>query len=138
MDSKDLRILELLSENARISKLRIAEELGVTEAAVRKRIKRLEEEGVILGYRTIINYRKLGMAYSITGVEVEPDAILDVIRALRSMGSVRSIFLTSGDHDLVVEVVAKSMGELEKIHEEMKNIKGVRKVYPAIVNEVIV
>ncbi|HDJ97519.1 MAG TPA: Lrp/AsnC family transcriptional regulator [Thermofilum sp.] len=138
MDSKDLRILELLSENARISKLRIAEELGVTEAAVRKRIKRLEEEGVILGYRTIINYRKLGMAYSITGVEVEPDAILDVIRALRSMGSVRSIFLTSGDHDLVVEVVAKNMGELEKVHEEMKNIKGVRKVYPAIVNEVVV
>jgi len=138
MDSKDLRILELLSENARISKLRIAEELGVTEAAVRKRIKRLEEEGVILGYRTIINYRKLGMAYSITGVEVEPDAILDVIRALRSMGSVRSIFLTSGDHDLVVEVVAENMGELEKVHEEMKNIKGVRKVYPAIVNEVVV
>jgi len=138
MDSKDLRILELLSENARISKLRIAEELGVTEAAVRKRIKRLEEEGVILGYRTIINYRKLGMAYSITGVEVEPDAILDVIRALRSMDSVRSIFLTSGDHDLVVEVVAKNMGELEKVHEEMKNIKGVRKVYPAIVNEVVV
>ena len=133
-----MRILELLSENARISKLRIAEELGVTEAAVRKRIKRLEEEGVILGYRTIINYRKLGMAYSITGVEVEPDAILDVIRALRSMGSVRSIFLTSGDHDLVVEVVAKNMGELEKVHEEMKNIKGVRKVYPAIVNEVVV
>lgn len=138
MDSKDLRILELLSENARISKLRIAEELGVTEAAVRKRIRRLEEEGVILGYRTIINYRKLGMAYSITGVEVEPDAILDVIRALRSMGSVRSIFLTSGDHDLVVEVVAKNMGELEKIHEKMKNIKGVRKVYPAIVNEVVI
>lgn len=138
MDDKDLRILELLSENARISKLRIAEELGITEAAVRKRIRRLEEEGVILGYRAVINYRKLGMAYSITGVEVEPDGILDVIRVLRSMKGVRSIFLTSGDHDLVVELVAGDMGELERVHEEIRKARGVRRVYPAIVNEILV
>ncbi len=137
MDERNLRIIELLIRNARISKSEIARELGITETAVRKRIRKLEDERVILGYRAIVNYRKIGMVYSFTGIDVEPEALIDVMRSLKAMREVCALYLTSGDHDLLVEIVCRNMNELEKLHKKIASLRGVRKICPAIITEII-
>ncbi len=133
-----LKIISYLRRDARMPKVRIAEELGVTETAVRKRIKKLEEQGIILGYRAIIDYRKIGMVCSYTGIDVEPETLLSIVRKLRENKQITSLYLTSGDHDLLVEIIANNINELEKIHDEISRINGVKRICPAIITEVII
>ncbi|MDI3502737.1 MAG: Lrp/AsnC family transcriptional regulator, regulator for asnA, asnC and gidA [Archaeoglobi archaeon] len=137
VDERDKKILEMLMRNARIPKVRIAEELGVTEAAVRKRISRLEESGIIVGYRAVVDFKKSEMVASLTGVDVEPEALWRVIRSLRNIENVASLWLTTGDHALMMEIFANSTEELSRIHDEISEIPGVLRVCPSIILEVI-
>lgn len=137
MDEKYFKIVEVLRRNGRIPKSKIAIELGVSEAAIRKRIKRLEEKGVILGYKAVIDYRKLNMVCSYTGVEVEPQHVIDVMKNLRELENVTSLYLTSGDHDFIAEILCRDVEELEEVHSKISKFKGVKRVCPAIVTEPI-
>ncbi len=137
MNKRDLQIIELLLKNARMPKVQIAQRLGLTETAIRKRIKKLEEKGIILGYRAIIDFRKLHMIQSFTGIDVDPEHLIEVITKLREMKCVISLYLTTGDHNIVAEIICKDMKELEELHEQISKVKGVRRICPAIVTEII-
>jgi len=137
MDERDLYILELLRRNARTPKTTISHKLGVTEAAVRKRIRRLETKGIIVGYRAVINYRKIDMTYSFTGIDVEPENLINIIKGLIEMEEIASLYLTSGDHDLLAEIVCRNLSELEEIHRRIMKYRGVKRICPSIVTDII-
>ena len=137
MDEKDAKIVSLLMKNARIPKTKIAEELNVTETAIRKRISKLEKSGVILGYKAVINYKTAGLSASLTGVDVEPDRLWDVIWRLKDMEEIKSIYLTTGDHMLMLEIVGRSVDELSRIHERISKLEGVKRICPAVILDVL-
>jgi len=137
MDEKDLKIIEILISNARTPKTHIAKALNVTETAVRKRIQKLENLGVIMGYRAIINYKAVNLVCSLTGVDVEPEKLWMVVKALKEMDEVKSMWLTTGDHTLMLEIVVKNVEELSKIHERIEKLEGVKRVCPSIVLDVL-
>ncbi|WP_339265553.1 Lrp/AsnC family transcriptional regulator [Paenibacillus sp. FSL K6-1330] len=60
MDQIDLQILELLKNNARISFSELGRKVNMTQPAVSERVKRLEEKGVITGYRAVLSPDKMG------------------------------------------------------------------------------
>ncbi len=119
--------------NAKVSARYLAERLSITEVAVRKRIKKLEDEGVIVGYKVVIDYQKAGLAASVTGIDIEPNAIWNVIEILKSIDEIRTITITSGAHTIVTEIVAKDLNHLELIHRKIEEINGVRGVYPSMI-----
>ncbi len=137
VDERDLEIIFLLMKNARMTKVEIAEKLGITETAVRKRLTKLERKGVILGYRPVINYKVAGLASSLTGVDVEPERLWEVIDEIKKIKEIYSVYLTTGDHVLMLEIVAKSVKELSKIHMEISKIDGVKNVCPSIILDVL-
>ncbi len=137
MDEKDRKIISMLMENARIPKTKIAESLDVTETAVRKRISKLEKTGIIMGYRAVINYKSAGLSASLTGLDVEPDRLWEVIDRLKGMEEVKSIYLTTGDHMIMLEIVGSSVDELSKIHERISKLGGVKRICPAIILDVL-
>jgi len=137
VDRKSLRIIEILRKDARTPKAKIAKELGITEAAVRKRIRGLEEKGIIIGYRALIDYRKAGIVFSFTGIDVEPEALLNIVKRLREIEQIEVLYLTTGDHNLMAEILCSDMNELEKVHEEIASMNGVRRICPAIVTEIV-
>lgn len=137
MDKIGYGILEILRRNARSSKTKIAKYFNITETAVRKRIKKLESEKIIVRYRAVIDYRKVNMACSFTGIDVEPEYLMSVMKNLRNTKKIVSLYLTSGDHDLLAEIVCESINELEKVHEQISHYEGVKRICPAIVNEVV-
>ncbi len=137
MDERDLKIIKLLIENARMPKVKIAEELGITETAVRKRIIKLENAGVIVGYKAVINYKNANIAGSLTGVDVEAEKLWEVIEELRKIENVKSIWITTGDHMLMLEIIANSVDELLKIHKDIERIENVKRVCPSIVLDVL-
>ena len=137
MDEKDAKILSLLSKNARMPKTEIAKVLGITEAAVRKRLAKLEKNGIILAYKPVINYKAANLAASLTGVDVDGDRLWDVVEFLKSLENVRNLYLTSGDHTIMAEIVATSTGELSEIHRRIEELEGVRRVCPAVILDVL-
>ena len=124
-------------KDARTPKTKIAKELNISETAVRKRIARLEKEGIIIGYKATINYKLAKMVASLTGLDVDPDKLLDVIKILKKIPEIKSIYLTTGDHVLMIEVVSKSVDELAKIHDNIAKLEGVKRICPSIILDVL-
>ncbi|MCS7130604.1 MAG: Lrp/AsnC family transcriptional regulator [Archaeoglobaceae archaeon] len=137
MDEKDLEILFTLLKNAKIPKSKIAEKLGVTETAVRKRIEKLEAQKILVGYQAILNFKKAGLFFSFTGLDVEPERLWSTLNILKEMEEIYNVYLTSGDHTILAEIVSESLEKLNEIHERISKIEGVKRVCPAIVLEVV-
>ncbi len=138
MDEKDRTIIERLRENARISYGEIARILRISDVAVMKRVKKLEREGVIKKYTVEVDDAKLGYgSVSLTGIDVEPEHLFNTAMQLKDKDYVAYLAITSGDHQIMTVIKAKDNEEMARIHEEISEMTGVRRVCPSIVQDVI-
>lgn len=139
LDEKDRKILEILKKDSRTAFTGIAKTLNVSEATVRKRVKNLEEKKVIVGYGTKIDESKLGyntIAY--VGLDVGPSQFLEAARKMTEIKEVKYVATSTGDHMIMTEIVTKDGKELMRIiSEKIGKIKGVHKICPAIILEVL-
>lgn len=138
LDEVDVKLLLELAKNARTTYRSLSSIVKLTDVAVMKRIKKLERRGVIKKYTVIVDPAALGYTkISFTGINVKPEKLFDVVRELREKGYVKYLAITSGDHDILAVIWARSADELEKVHEEIKRIDGVIAIYPMILSEKI-
>jgi len=135
--STETRILEALEEDAQASYAEIAELAGVSKPTVRKYIRRLEEEGVIVGYSAEVDPKKLsGQSIALVGMEVASERYVDAVRALESLDAVERLYSSSGDHTLMAEVRAADGGALgDVIQEKILAIDGVTAAHPSFLQE---
>ncbi len=137
LDERDRIIIQMLTKDARTPFTEIAKVLGISETAVRKRVKALEEAGVIKQYTVKVDPAKLGYhLVSLTGVDTLPEKIFEVANKLKEFDFVRDIYLTSGDHMIMTEIWAKNGEDLSDIiSNKIGKIEGVTKVCPAVILE---
>jgi len=136
LDERDRKILEMISRDGRISFRKIAEELKISDVAVRKRIRRLERMGIIEGFTARINPASLGYSIiSLTGVDVLPGDIVRVAKELAKRDYARSVYITAGDHSIMVEIWARNEEEFGRILKEIEGMGGITKICPAIVTQ---
>jgi Lrp/AsnC family transcriptional regulator, regulator for asnA, asnC and gidA len=139
LDKIDLRIIDLLMEDGRMTSVEIARRLGdVSERAVRYRVERLlKEEIVRIG--AIPNPRAVG--YNVVAdvwLEVESDAILEVARKVAEFDAVSYVACAIGEQDVSIQVVGKDTAEVYKfVTEVIGKTPGVRKTTTSIVPIVI-
>ncbi len=132
----DLRLIEILRENARTPFIRIAKELGVSEAAIRKRVKTLEKRGVIKKYTVEVDPRRLGFEVNaLIGLDAKPENYLQVIEKIKGMNEVTSVYVASGDHMILLECWFKNSNELVYFCKKLEEIRGIIRVCPAIILE---
>lgn len=132
------KIIKMLKENARIPYVKIAEKLGVSETAIRKRIKKLEEEKIIKRYTVDIDNVKLGYnVRALIGIDTTPDSYISAVTELKSIDEVISLFMSTGDHMIMIECWFKNSSELAQFIERIREIEGVIKICPAILHEQI-
>lgn len=110
-------VLKMLSENARLTNSEIAVALGISEAEVEGHISALECEGVIRGYRAIVDYESLDsdVVNAIIELKVVPEAdggFEDVAREIARHPEVEGVYLMSGACDIIVIVNGKSFREV--------------------------
>lgn len=133
MDEKNEVILKALLENSRVSLSKIAAELGISETAVRKRIRKLEEMEVIKSYTTIVDPAYLGyQGVALVGVDAAPEDLLRVFELIKSMDEVKYGALSSGDHMMMFEVWCKTSEQLNEFVDNIERLKGVTRVCPAV------
>ncbi len=135
IDSKDRKIIDILLDNSRTPFTEIAQELEMSEGTVRKRVSRLEKEGVIRGYTVDIDPSKLGYrSVTLLGLDTEPEAFLEAITSLRKLDEVRWVAKSTGDHMIMSEIWTVDDEELVRlIEEEVCTVPGVKRVCPAII-----
>lgn len=137
VDSTEERILSVLEEDAQASYAEIADRAGVSKPTVRKYIDRLESEGVIVGYSADVDPKKLpGQSIALVGIDVASERYVEVIHELQELGSLESLFTSSGDHTLMAEVRAPNgdaVGDI--IQNDVLTIDGVTAAHPSFLQE---
>jgi DNA-binding Lrp family transcriptional regulator len=99
----DYRILEQLRRDGRASLRTIAERLGVSTSTVSHRVKQLEGEGIILGYRPVLDYAKLGYRLTaITKIKAKGSRIPDIVKELVKEETLVDVYEITGDYDVLV------------------------------------
>jgi len=127
-------LIKLLLEDSRRPYTELARALGVTEAAVRKRVKKLEELGVIKHYTVEVDPRKLGYeVVCFLGLDASPDKYIHVIEELQKRPEVIRLYSTSGDHGILAECWFRNLEELNKFVKELEKLSGASRICPAIV-----
>ena len=126
MDSTDLRLIGLLRQDARASVALLAKKLGVSRGTVTTRVKRLEDEGVIVGYtvrlRPDVQPDNIEAWMSIA---VEGNQTRAVVSTLLGEPGVASLHDTNGRWDLLAELRAANLAELAEVLERVRLIKGI-------------
>jgi Lrp/AsnC family transcriptional regulator for asnA, asnC and gidA len=106
LDATDLRMLLLLSEDARISQRSIARELGMSPPAVADRLARLHRQGVITGYGVRLNWSALGyptiIYLTVTAVQGYEQGT--IMARLAALPEVEEVMLVTGNIDMLVRV----------------------------------
>lgn len=139
LDDIDRGILQILRKNARTSFLEIAKQLKVSESTVRKRVSRMESEGVIKKYAAIVEPSKIGYrSVAFIGIDAMPEKFLEVGRKLTELDNVKFVATSTGNHMLMVEVWSENSTELRNfIKGKIETIDGVTRTCPAILMEIL-
>ncbi len=121
-DEIDINILRELSKNARASTVHIAQKLGIPQPTISYRIRALEKNGIILGYRADLNVRKLGYEDVAVEIYLRDNENVEAIEKWAN-GNPHSTWLQKiiGEADIELELEVKNRDELEKILNELRS-----------------
>jgi len=113
----NLKLLKLLSDNARYTNREIAVMIDMSEQEVENEIKQMEQDGLIRGYKAVIDWERLDSAKVSAIIELrvapQPDAgFEDIARKVMKYDEVESVYLMSGGYDLCVLVKGKTFQEV--------------------------
>ncbi|RKD27527.1 Lrp/AsnC family transcriptional regulator, leucine-responsive regulatory protein [Caminicella sporogenes DSM 14501] len=121
MDSTDLKILEILQEDGRISMKDLGKMVGLTSPAVSERVKRLEESGVIIGYKAIVNPKKLNKNISaFIDVAIRAEKYKKFLEFVPTVDSIVECHHITGGDCMTLKVIIENMDELEKLIDDIK------------------
>ena len=133
LDRIDRAILHELQLDGRVSNVKLAERVNLSESACLRRVKRLEDAGVIEGYIMLINQTAVGLPSNVF-VEItlnrQQREDLDAFEArVLQVPEVLECYLMSGDYDYLLRVAAANPSDYERIHhEQLTSLPGVARV----------
>lgn len=126
IDRLDASLLELLTEDPRAQIMDLASRLGVARNTVQSRMRRLEESGVVTGYRPEVDLSALGLSVqAFVGAETEQGRIQAVVEELRGVPEVLEVHTTTGREDLLIRIAAPSHEDLLHVLERILGLRGV-------------
>lgn len=122
MDQIDLKILALLRENGRMPLKKIAEQVFLSSPAVAARMERLEEKGVIQGYRAIISPEALGQQIqAFIHVVVPPEQQGEFAAFAAAAPQITACYHVTGAHSMLVQVRCAAMTQLDQLVARMQH-----------------
>ena len=128
LDEQDLRILDVLQADGTLSIAAVAERTGISQNGCWRRIKRLEDDGVILGRVTLVDPNKLGLDLTvfvqIKASEHSEEWLEQFSAVVQSMPEVVEFYRMAGDVDYLVKVVVENIAAYDRVYKRL--IKAVK------------
>ena len=133
LDRTDRRILKHLQQNGRMSNADLSNKINLSHSACFRRVKLLEESGIIDRYVAILNQQKIGKSMTIF-VEISllsqsSDALLKFEAAVEQSSEIRECFLMAGNADYLLKLSARDATDFERIHRDhLSKLPGVSRM----------
>lgn len=136
LDDIDYKILSLLQQNGRLTQMELAAEVGMSQPAVAERLKKLELEGVILGYAARVDARMIGKDITaFIGVTIEhPKYNPGFAKKILALSDVLECHHVTGQDSYLLKVKTENTETLDRlISEQIRTIPGVTRTQTTIV-----
>ena len=132
MDETDKKIIQILKNDGRAGYAEIGNQIGLSEGAIRKRIKVLSDAGVIRKFTV-----KIGVAEgaeAITLLAANPSfPTQEVSERIRAIPNVETLYEVTGEYDIVVVISGMSVAEVNECIEKIRRVEGIMKTNTMIV-----
>jgi len=147
LDEKDVKILEFLQKNCKLSIKEIASNLNLPITTVYAKIKRMEELKLIKGYKAILDYGKVGkgtLAFILVSVAYRPlseETLIsqrEIAKEISKFPEVQEVHIISGDWDLLIKVRAENVDVIGKfVIDKLRTVKGIQKTLTCMVFDTV-
>lgn len=143
LDSFDRKLLNLLQRRGRSSYVELAQAVNLSESACLRRVRALEESGVIARYAAVIDERIAGLPLSVfvtVTLSSQAEATLSAFeKAVANVREVAECYLMTGGSDYLLRLVVRDVDDLERVHaQELTRIPGVVRVSSSIAMRTVV
>jgi Lrp/AsnC family leucine-responsive transcriptional regulator len=119
LDETNLRLLDELQQDGRASLAELGRRVGLSSPAVAERLRRLEDDGVITGYRAVVDPRKLGYGLGVLiRVRPAPRMLAEVAELARQQPAVLECHRVTGDDCYVMTAYVRDVEHLEQVIDE--------------------
>jgi len=147
LDNKDLVILRLLQENCKLSTRELASKVGSPVTTVYAKMRRMEDLGLIKGYKAVLDGDKLGVgttAFILTSVayrQTDRETLLsqrEIAKEASKFAEVQEVHIITGDWDLLIKVKAEDVGAVGRfVIDKLRTIKGIEKTLTCVVFDTV-
>lgn len=119
LDKTDLRIVEILQENSKITNLDLSKQIGLSPAPTLERVKKLEQAGVIISYHAQVSSDAMGLSVK-TFVMVslawqKDNALNNFLEKIRAIPEITECYIITGDADFMMKVVCRDIPTYEQL-----------------------
>lgn len=137
LDKYDRLILKALQKDGRISNVQLADKISLSESACLRRVRALEESGVIERYAALMSQRAVGLPGNVfvhIGLHREEESELTAFEAaVKSIPEVMECYLMTGEFDYLLRVVVSDMADFERLHRDsLTRLPGVARVNSSV------
>jgi Lrp/AsnC family leucine-responsive transcriptional regulator len=132
MDEVDKQIISLLKDDSRAGYGEIGTKVGLSEGAVRKRIKTLSDEGVIRKFTVKIGVAEGAQAITLLATNPELPT-QQVSKEIQSIVNVETVYEVTGEYDIVAVISGMNVTEVNECIEKIRRVKGIVKTNTMIV-----
>ena len=138
LDSVDRAIIDALCEDGRLSHRQLAQKLGVAQGTITNRLRKLEGDGVILGYGPTLNADSVGWGMTVmAGLCIEKGKIMDVQKHISADKRVFAVYDVTGDWDSMVLARVKDRQDLDNLTKTVFTVEGVSRSYTHVVLNIV-
>jgi len=139
LDEIDVKIIEMLQKNSRLSSSMIAKKVGVSTPTVIRKIGRLEANGVIERFAVVVNHNKLGYkVLARIALNVVPSDLSKVAEQLKKQECLYEIWNMSGAHNLIAGARFREIEDLQKFTvEKLNRLDGIQSFEISIVIDIV-
>jgi len=132
LDSIDKSILDQLQRDGRLSNVQLAERVGLSESACLRRVKLLEESGIVDRYVLLVDQGAIGIPgtvfVNVTLDGQQKEKLNEFEEAVALIEEVMECYLMSGDADYLLRVICKDNDDFIKVHSHITNLPGIYRV----------
>ncbi len=130
IDEIDKKILEMLQKDGRMSYSKIARVLGLSEATIHLRVKKLREKGILKGFIAVVDPEKVGKdVAAIILAKIDADKYKETVEKIAQFDDIYEVYDVTGDFSTVLKVRVSSKDELAELLDRLGKIEGVRETY---------
>lgn len=120
IDKNDIKILDLLKDDARLSYADLGRKINLSPSAVRERVQKMEESGVIKKYTVLSDHQKLGYGLeAFILLKVFPGQLKDVLKKIKDFPEISEVHRITGNQNLHLKVMLRNQIELQNLLDKL-------------------